>query len=77
MTIRRRILVFQLAVGACLLLLAALAYTAIAAMSANLDRVQWSHRQMAASLQLAAAVNDYAEQVAEVLLIGDSERADL
>ena len=77
MTIQRRIFLFQLAVGSCLLLLAGLAYTAISTMSANLDRVQWSHRQMAASLQLAAAVNDYAEQVAEVLLIGDSERRDL
>jgi two-component system OmpR family sensor kinase len=77
MTIRRRIFLFQLAVGACLLLLAGFAYTAISTMSANLDRVQWSHRQMAASLQLAAAVNDYAEQVAEVLLIGESERPDL
>jgi two-component system OmpR family sensor kinase len=77
MTIRRRIALFQLAVGSCLLLLAALAYTGIATMSANLDRVQWSHRQMAASLQLSAAVNDYAEQVAEVLLIGESERPDL
>jgi two-component system OmpR family sensor kinase len=77
MTIRRRIVLFQLALGACLLLLAALAYTAISTMSANLDRVQWSHRQMAASLQLAAAVNDYAEQVAEVLLIGDTELPDL
>jgi two-component system OmpR family sensor kinase len=77
MTIRRRIFLFQLAMGACLLLLAGLAYTAIRTMSANLDRVQWSHGQMAASLQLAAAVNDYAEQVAEVLLIGDAELRDL
>jgi signal transduction histidine kinase len=77
MTLRRRILLFQFVVGSCLLLLAGLAYTAISTMTANLDRVQWSHRQMAASLQLAAAANDYAEQVAEVLLIGASERADL
>jgi two-component system OmpR family sensor kinase len=77
MTIRRRIVLFQLAVGCCLVLLAALAYTAISTMTANLDRVQWSHRQMGASLELAAAANDYAEQVAEVLLIGESERPDL
>ncbi|RPI16554.1 MAG: hypothetical protein EHM60_01830, partial [Lysobacterales bacterium] len=77
MSIGRRILALQAVVGLALVLIAGLAYLGVAAISAKLERVQWSHRQVAAALQLAQASNDYSEQVAEILLLGESERADL
>jgi signal transduction histidine kinase len=77
MTIRRRILVLQCVIGLALVLLGGLAYLGVAAISAKLERVQWSHRQVAVALQLATAHSNYAEQVAERLLLGESGRADL
>lgn len=77
MTIRRRILLLQFVIGLALLLIAGVAYYGIASISSGLERVQWSHRQVAAALQLQAAANYYSEQVAEILLVGESQRADL
>jgi len=77
MSIKRRIVVFQLVVGMAMFAIAALAYTAITVMSDALARVQWSRQQLDATTRLAVLANRYSEQIAETLLIGDPELPDL
>jgi two-component system OmpR family sensor kinase len=77
MTIKRRILLTQIVLGTAIAVLVGVSLSAIASLSAALERNTLSHRQMAASLQLAAAANEYSEQVAEILLVGEPERPDL
>jgi two-component system OmpR family sensor kinase len=77
MTIKRRIFLTQLALGIAIIVLVGVCWSAIAALSVALERNTVSHGQMAASLRLASAANEYSEQIAEILLVGEPERPDL
>ena len=77
MSIKRRIILFQLLIGGAILLMAGLAYLAISVTTASLGRVQWSRQQLDVTRQAAVLANRYSEQIAETLLIGAAELPDL
>jgi signal transduction histidine kinase len=76
MSIKLRILLFQCVVGLSVAILAIVAFTAIRALTGSLERVRYANQQLAGSMELAVLANRYSEQVAELLLVGDPERAD-
>jgi signal transduction histidine kinase len=76
MSIKLRIFLFQIIVGFAVVVMAGVAFAAIKAMTDSLERVRWSNQQLDAATQLQVLANRYSEQVAELLLVGASERAD-
>jgi len=76
MSIKLRILLFQLVQGLAVLAIAGLAYLTSAAMTEKLERVQWSRQQLDATTRLEVLANRYSEQIAELLLVGEPERPD-
>ena len=76
MSIKLRILLLQIVVGLAVVVMAGVALAATRAMTASLERVRWSNQQLDAATQLQVLANRYSEQVAELLLVGASERVD-
>ena len=76
MSIKQRILLFECVVGLSVAILAIVAFAAITALTGRLDQVSYANRQLAGSMELAVLANRYSEQVAELLLVGEPERAD-
>lgn len=76
-TIRSRILVVVSVTCGIVLLMALVLYFAVQTASFYLQRVQWAHAQLEAITALDVASNRYSEQIAEMLLIGPSQRPDL
>lgn len=76
MGIRSRILLFQLIVGASLLMIAAVVILTIRQSSYYLVRVELANHQLEAITALQVNANRFSEQIAEYLLIGEPERAD-
>jgi len=76
MSIKLRILLFQVIVGFAVVVMAGVAFAAINALTGSLERVRWSNQQLDAATQLQVLANRYSEQVAELLLVGAPERAD-
>jgi hypothetical protein len=76
MSIKLRILLLQAMVGIAVVVMAGVAFAAIKAMTGSLERIRWSNRQLDAATQLQVLANRYSEQVAELLLVGASERVD-
>jgi len=77
LTIRRRILIFQVMVGAAALLMAAAGYIAIVECGYHSTRKLISYRQLQAITELAARSHAYSEQIAKLLLVGERARPDL
>jgi two-component system OmpR family sensor kinase len=76
MSIRRRIIVFQLIVIGSVLLMAIAVYMSIRSTEYYLRRVQWANHQLAAVTALTVNANRFSEQIAEFLLVGEPERSD-
>lgn len=76
MTIRRRILLFQLVVAAVVVAMAALTLLHLRSTGSYVERTNWAQRQLDAATRLAVAANRYSEQIAELLLVGQPERED-
>jgi signal transduction histidine kinase len=76
MSIKLRILLFQIILGLTVVLMAGLAYVAITALTSKLESLRWTRLQLDATTQLAVVANRYSEQIAEMLLVGESERPD-
>jgi signal transduction histidine kinase len=75
-SIRARILLFQVIVAAAVLVMAGVVYVAIRSADYYVNRTAWTNQQLRAISELAVAANRYSEQIAEMLLIGPPERAD-
>jgi signal transduction histidine kinase len=75
-SIRARILLFQVIIAAAVLVMAGVVYVAIRSADYYVNRTAWTNQQLRAISKLAVAANRYSEQIAEVLLIGAPERAD-
>lgn len=76
MSIRFRILLFQLIVVGSVLLMAIAVYASIRSTEYFWQRVQWANNQLEAVTALTVNSNRYSEQIAEFLLIGEPERPD-
>ncbi len=76
MSIRSRIVLSQLVIGASVLLMALVVYATLRSTDYYLKRVQLVHRQLEAITALQVSANRFSEQIAELLLIGDPERPD-
>jgi two-component system OmpR family sensor kinase len=76
MGIKSRIRLFQLIVVGSVLTMAIAVYAAIRSTEYYLQRVQWTNHQLEAVTALTVNANRYSEQIAEILLIGEPERAD-
>ncbi len=76
MGIRFRIRLFQLIIVGSVLTMAISVYAAIRSTEYYLQRVQWTNHQLEAVTALTVNANRYSEQIAEMLLIGEPERAD-
>lgn len=76
MSIRSRIWVFQMIAVAAVVTMAALTVFGVNAANDYLSRVQLSRQQLDAAMRLAIHANRFSEQIAELLLIGEPERAD-
>lgn len=76
MTIKARIWIFVFVVVAAMVTMAAVTALSIRAANENLAKSALSRLQLEASLQLAMNGNRFSEQIAEVLLLGESERQD-
>ncbi len=76
MTIRSRITLFQAVITLALLTMAFVTYTTIRATDYQLKRVEVSNHQLESITALKVNANRFAEQIAELLLIGEPERPD-
>jgi two-component system OmpR family sensor kinase len=76
MSIRSRILLFQLIVIGSVVLMAAIVYITIRSTTYYMQRVEWANNQLEAVTALTVNANRYSEQIAEFLLIGEPERPD-
>ena len=76
LSIRRRILVFQVIVTAAVLLMAGGVLTAFRSFDYYSERSNWSREQLDEITELDADFNRYSEQLAELLLVGEPERPD-
>ena len=74
MSIKLRILLFQVIPGLAVVLMAGLALAAITSLTEKLESVRWARVQLDATTQLEVLANRYSEQIAELLLVGESER---
>jgi hypothetical protein len=70
MSIRSRIYLFQLVIGASILLMAGVVYATLSSMDYYMKRVQLVHKQLEAITSLQVSANRFSEQIAEMLLIG-------
>ena len=77
MTIRTKIIVFQVFFVGLLLMLAGVVYLAVHRTDRFTERVQHAHRQLVTITALSLHANQYSEQIAEMLLFGEEGRADL
>ena len=77
LTIRRRILILQVMVGAAALLMAAAGYVSIVESGYHAARKSISYQQLQAITELAARSHAYSEQIAKLLLAGEQARPDL
>jgi two-component system, OmpR family, sensor kinase len=76
MSIKSRIYLFQLVIGASVLLMAGIVYATLQSTDYYLKRVQLVHRQLETITSLQVSANRFSEQIAELLLIGEPERPD-
>lgn len=76
MSIRTRVLLFQLVVAAAIAGMAVAVYVTIANTNYYLERITLAHRALGVMTELAIDANRHAEQIAELLLIGDAQRSD-
>lgn len=76
MSIRFRIRLFQVIVVGSVMTMSIAVYAAIRSTEHYLQRVQWTNHQLEAVTALTVNANRYSEQIAEFLLIGESEQAD-
>lgn len=74
--VRGRIVAMLLVVCAAMVALAAAAWHALGVAEWHAQRVRIVHEQWEATAELSASVNRYSEQIAEILLLGEEERAD-
>jgi two-component system OmpR family sensor kinase len=76
MTIKARIWIFVFVVVAAMVAMAAVTALSIRTANENLAKSALSRLQLQASIELAMHANRFSEQIAEVLLLGESERED-
>ncbi|WGF87928.1 ATP-binding protein [Marinivivus vitaminiproducens] len=76
MSIRSKIIAFQLLFLGAVLLLGAVVYFAIERADYYIERVSQTHRQLEATTALSVAANRYSEQIAEMLLFGEAGRQE-
>jgi two-component system, OmpR family, sensor kinase len=76
LSIRSRIVAFQLIVAAAVLLMGGGVFIAFRSLDYYSERSAWSREQLDEITELDAGFNRYSEQIAELLLIGESERRD-
>jgi two-component system, OmpR family, sensor kinase len=76
LSIRSRIIAFQLVVAAAVLLMGGGVFIAFRSLDYYSERSAWSRVQLDEITELDAGFNRYSEQIAELLLIGESERRD-
>jgi signal transduction histidine kinase len=76
MSITGRIRRFQVVLVLAVVALAATAFLSVRAANHHLERVQVSRLQVEAMAELAIRANRFSEQIAELLLIGEPERAE-
>ncbi|WP_159710582.1 sensor histidine kinase [Geminicoccus flavidas] len=77
MTIRTKIIVFQVFFVGLLLMMAGVVYFAVQRTDRFTERVQHAHRQLVTITALSLHANQYSEQIAEMLLFGEEGRPDL
>jgi signal transduction histidine kinase len=77
MSITGRIRAFQIVLAVAVAAIAGAALLSVRSANSYIDRVQLSRQQVDEMAELAIRANRFSEQIAEVLLIGESERADL
>ena len=76
LSIRARIVAFQLIVGTAVLLMAGGVFVAFQSLDYHSQRSAWSREQLDEITELDAGFNRYSEQIAELLLVGEPERPD-
>ena len=76
MKVKPRIYLSQCLIALLVLLMAGVAYVSIRTMRYYVQRVQWAEHQLEAITAVAMHANRHSEQIAELLLVGESERAD-
>lgn len=76
MKLKTRIYLLQLVIAAIVLMMATVAYVSIRSAHYNLKRVQAASHQLDAIRSVNVHANRFSEQIAELLLIGEAERAD-
>lgn len=77
MTIRAKIIAFQVFFIVLALVMALVVYSAIERADYFIGRVAHAHRQLETITALSLHANQYSEQIAEMLLFGEEGRADL
>ena len=76
MSIRLKIILYQLVVAIMLLSSAAATYIAIERIDYYFDRTRLARQQMDTVIRLSAHMNRYSENIAELLLLGRTELDD-
>lgn len=76
MKVRTRISLLQWTITGVVLLMACVAYVSISTTRYYMQRMQLADRQLEAITSVAMHANRYSEQIAELLLVGEHERAD-
>jgi len=76
MSIRARIRAFQLLVGFAVVVIALISLVGIRSSADAINEVETSRLQLDAVTRLAINANRFSEQIAELLLVGEPERAD-
>src|SRR5688572_5556736 len=76
MSIIGRIRLFQFILGVAVVAMAATALLSVRGANYYIERVQLSRRQVDEMVVLAVRANRFSEQIAELLLIGEPERAE-
>ena len=76
MSIRTRIRAFQILVGLAVVLVAVISLVGIRSSANAINEVEISRLQLDAVTRLAINANRFSEQIAELLLVGEPERAD-
>jgi two-component system OmpR family sensor kinase len=76
MSIRTRIRAFQILVGLAVVLIALISLVGIRSSANAINEVEVSRLQLDAVTRLAINANRFSEQIAELLLVGEPERAD-
>lgn len=76
MSIKGRIVSFQVIITLAVLSMALATYFAIHNSNDQFERMKQSRQQLEAVTRLAVQINRFSEQIAELLLLGDAERPD-